>query len=86
MVAEPLGIFWDGSNIIQGATTVMTELSSIPAKDANLHQQIQLIFMWIRNKLTSTSTVQAIHNDAGTSIGTNTISDENGTFTKGGFS
>lgn len=86
MVAAPLGVFWDGSNIIQGATTVMTELSSIPAKDANLHQQIQLIFMWIRNKLTSTSNVQTIFNDAGTAIGTNTISDTAGKFTKEKFS
>lgn len=60
------------------------ELTSVPAKDASLHQMIQLCFLWIRNKVLTTSSTHTLRNDADNAdIGSCAIDDDETTFTKG---
>lgn len=63
----------------------VAELASIPAKNAPLHQMIQLCFLWIRNKVITTRSTHTLRNDADDAdIGSCSIDDNQTTetFTK----
>ena len=60
----------------------LTELTAVPAASAELVDAINFIFMSIRNKRVTTSTLDSIHNDAGTAIAEAVVSDSGGVFTK----
>jgi hypothetical protein len=63
------------------------ELSSVPSTTGTLRQMIQFLFQYFRNKKTVTSTVETLYKeDASTSLGTATVSDDGATFTKGEMS
>jgi len=63
----------------------LPELSGVPSATAPLSQQIQLGFMALRNKNTTSTTQNKIHNDAETPIATAPVSDNGSIFTKGEF-
>lgn len=69
------------------AAITITELASIPAASPSLIQAIALVYMAIRNKRDTDSTggTDEIHNDAGTVIGTATVSDSGTLFSKGKY-
>lgn len=67
-------------------TDTVSELSGVPAASPNLHAMIQWLYMKVRNKETSTASAATINNDAGTAVGTSTLSDDGTTFTKGEYS
>jgi hypothetical protein len=61
-----------------------TELSAIPTTTGSLRQFIQFLHAYFRNKKTVTSTTETVlKEDGSTSLGTATLSDSGGTFTKG---
>jgi len=45
-------------------TDTVAELAAVPAKDAALHAMIQFVFLWIRNKVLTTSSAHTLRNDA----------------------
>jgi hypothetical protein len=59
-----------------------TELSGIPATTSNVLDQVQFLFMALRNKIDVTATVKEVHNNAGTVIGTKTLSDDGTTYSE----
>ncbi len=63
----------------------ITELGSVPAASPTLAQALALVYMAIRNKRDTIATADEIHNDAGTIIGTASISDDTVLFTKGKY-
>jgi hypothetical protein len=67
-------------------TDTASELAAVPAASPALHTMIQWIYQKLRNKETSSATAATIANDAGTAIGTSTLSDDGTTFTKGEYS
>lgn len=73
---------------IADALTVdtLTELTSIPGASPTIGQAVMLLYMALRNQATASTTQATIKNNAGTSIGTATLSDSSGTFTKGKYS
>lgn len=60
----------------------LTELAAVPGAAPTVGQALQFLFMALRNKLTTTRSALKIHNDAGTAIGTSTLSDDDTTFTR----
>lgn len=61
----------------------MTELSAVPAVTASLRDALRWIFLQSRNKITQTSTTQALRNDADSgNVATAAISDDGTTFTR----
>lgn len=66
--------------------TSSAELAGIPAANASLQDKIELLFMALKNKFTSTASQQDIHDDAESSIGSASLSDDATTLTKGEFS
>lgn len=73
---------------IADALTVdtLTELSSIPGASPTFGQAVMLLYMALRNQATASTTQSTIKNNAGASIGTATLTDSSGTFTKGKYS
>ena len=64
----------------------MTELSAVPAVTASTLDALRWIFILARNKITQTSTAQAVRNDADSAtIATSTVSDDGTTFVRGEF-
>ncbi|MEK9207892.1 MAG: hypothetical protein AAB922_05385 [Patescibacteria group bacterium] len=60
-----------------------TELVSIPSTTGSLRQKINFIFQYFRNRKTVTATTETLFKeDAATSLGTATVSDDGTTFTK----
>lgn len=60
-----------------------TELSSPPAKDAPVAAQVQWLFQALRNGGTQTATARTTRNDAGSTTGTQAVSDDGTTLTVG---
>lgn len=68
-------------------TTTYAEPASVPAATSSLKDKLNWIFMVSRNKVTQTSTTQAIRDDGDTTdVATSTVSDDGTTFTRGEFS
>lgn len=64
--------------------SVGTELSVVPSTTGTLRRKIDFLFQYFRNKRTMTSSVETLYKeDASTSLGTSTVSDNGTTFTKG---
>lgn len=61
-------------------TDAGTELGSVPAKDAPIRQQLQMLFQALRNEVTVTGSAKTIANDAGTAIATKALSDDGTTY------
>jgi len=77
----PAGI--DGAQD-SGLDTVNTELAGVPPITASLREQIKWIFTLGRNRLTETSILQTIRNDADTGdIATRPMADDGTTFDSG---
>lgn len=67
--------------------TPSAELASIPTTTGTLRQMIQFLFQYFRNKKTVTATTETLYKeDASTSLGSATISDDGATFIKGELS
>lgn len=61
-----------------------TELSAVPTTTGSLRQFIQFLHAYFRNKKTQTSTTETLYKeDASTSLGTSTLSDNGTTASKG---
>jgi hypothetical protein len=63
-------------------TDTPAELSAIPAAAPDLHAMIQFIYMALRNKIDVTANAKEVHNNAGTVIGTKTLSDDGTTYSE----
>lgn len=64
----------------------MTELSAVPGVNASVLAALSWIFEVARNKITQTSTTQALFKDDGsTPLASSTVSDDGATFTRGKF-
>jgi hypothetical protein len=63
----------------------LAELSSIPGASPTLSQAVMLLYMALRNQATASTTQSTIKNNAGTSIGTASLTDSSGVFTKGKY-
>lgn len=64
-------------------TDTLSELSQgVPAATPTIKAALMLIYMALRNKLTTTSTELGIYNDAGTKIAKKTLSDDDTTYTE----
>lgn len=68
-------------------TSADTELSSVPTTTGTIINKIKFLFQYFRDKKTVTGTTETLYKeDASTSLGTATISDDGTTFTKGEMS
>lgn len=65
-----------------GVDTIAELTQGIPTATPTIKQALMLLYMALRNKAATTSTEQAIYNDAGTKIAKATLSDDGTTFTK----
>jgi hypothetical protein len=64
----------------------MTELTSVPGVTASVLQALTWVFELSRNKVTQTATTQIVmRDDATTTLGTSTVSDDGTTFSRGEF-
>lgn len=63
----------------------LTELDEIPGAEPTLAEAIQLVYQHLRNRRTDNGSAETIANDAGTVIGTATVSDDGTTTTRGKF-
>jgi len=61
-----------------------TELTTIPTTTGTIRQKLNFLFQYFRNKKTITTTTETLKKeDASTTLGTATVSDDGTTFTKG---
>jgi hypothetical protein len=61
-----------------------TELSSVPSTTGSIRQKLGFLFQFFRNKKTITASVETIYKeDAATTLGTASVSDDGTTFTRG---
>ena len=61
-----------------------TELSAVPSTTGSLREKLTWLFQYFRNRRTVTATTETLYKeDAATSLGTSTISDNGTTFDKG---
>lgn len=66
---------------------VMTDLAAIPGATATLKAAINLVFQFLRNQVTQTSSTTTLFKDnSSTAVGTAATSDDGTTFTKGKIS
>lgn len=65
---------------------LFTELSSIPGANPAAKEAVMLLYQALRNKRATTATTDDINNNAGTPIGSATLSDDGTTFEKGKYS
>lgn len=61
------------------------ELAAVPGASPAMKDALALLYMALRNKLTTSTTQVKIHDDAGTVVATAAISDAGGTFTRNEF-
>lgn len=61
--------------------TTSAELAGVPAANASLQDKIEFLFMALRNKNTTTASQSDIHDDAGASIASASVSDDGTTLT-----
>jgi hypothetical protein len=69
------------------STDTHSELTSLPGASPTFKQMVQFVYTILRNKLTTTSSTGTLYrNDGTTSLGTNSVSDDGTTYSKGRFS
>ncbi len=77
---------WDAeveSEVNDALNTAIAELSAgAPTATPTIRTGIMLMYMALRNKLTTTSSAKTISNDAGTTIATKALSDNGTTYTE----
>ena len=61
------------------------ELAAVPAASPTVEQALAFLFMALRNKVTTSTTQTKIHNDAGTVVGTASVSDSGSVFERGEY-
>lgn len=81
-------IFAQVNGIKYGVDTALdasnTELSAIPSTTGSLRTLLQFLFQYFRNKRTVTESTETLFKeDASTSLGTASVTDDGTTFTKG---
>lgn len=69
-------------SVIAFDNNVMGELSTIPTVAATWQEKLEFIYQYLALKRTATSTLETMHKDDGTALGTATLSDDGTTFTK----
>lgn len=84
-------IYWTGTVEEQGFYlgingSTMPELNSVPPATPTIQQALMLLYMSLRNSHSATAIQETVANDAGTTIGTASLSDNGVTTTKGKFS
>ncbi len=87
-VVGNVGITQGGADKVFGASgAAMAELGvAAPSATPSPRNAMMLVYMTLRNKLTTTATVKSIFNDAGTAITTKALSDNGVTYTEGEMS
>jgi hypothetical protein len=80
LLATPAQVNTEVVDVIR--TDTATELSAVPAASPALHTMVQLIYMGLRNKLDVTATTKEVHVDAGTVLGTKSLSDDATTYSE----
>jgi len=60
----------------------ITENTVVPAASPTLEEALSLLYMALRNKVDVTATTKEVHNDAGTVLGTKTLSDNGTTYSE----
>lgn len=85
--AITLFVFYDGTTNFRHAITIYTqeaELSSTPTINSPVSEKITAMFQYLLGKRTVTASAETMYKDDGTTpIGSNTISDDDTTVTKG---
>jgi hypothetical protein len=61
--------------------TSTTETTAIPSATSSLEDKVDYIFKYFRNKMTQTSTTQALFNDDASSYGSRSVTDDGTTTT-----
>ncbi len=69
---------------IEGATT-LSELTGVPSATPTLSEALMILYMSLRNSLSTTETLKSVTNDAGTVVMKATLSDDGTTFVKAEF-
>lgn len=87
LTAVPWNANWDAevqSEVEDALGAANTELAAVPTTTSSLRTQLQFIFQYFRNKRTATEDTETLFKeDASTSLGTATLSDDGTTRTKG---
>jgi len=87
LTAIPWNAAWDAeveSEVNDALNTAISELSqAVPTATPTLRTAIMLLYMAVRNKLTTTATELGVYNDAGTKISKKALSDDGTTYTEG---
>lgn len=60
----------------------LAELGAVPSATPSPRNALMLLFMTLRNKLTTTATAKSVFNDAGSSIASKALSDDGTTYTE----
>ncbi len=82
-VTADVGITQGAADKVFGASgAAMAELSGVPSATPSPRNALMLIFMTLRNKLTTTASAKTVFNDAGSSISSKTLSDDGTTYTE----
>jgi hypothetical protein len=82
-VTADVGITQAAADKVFGASgAAMAELSGVPSATPSPRNALMLIFMTLRNKLTTTASSKAIFNDAGSSIAAKALADDGSTYTE----
>lgn len=68
--------------VFGGSGAALAELTGVPSATPTPRNALMLIFMALRNKLTTTSSAKTIFNDAGSSIASKALSDDGTTYTE----
>jgi hypothetical protein len=79
-------LHWDGAAVIPRLPPGLAELSAVPPAAPTIAQALMFLYMALRNGMTVTAAQQKITNDAGSTIGTSSLTDDGVTFSRGKFS
>lgn len=82
-VIADCGITQAGADKVFGASgAAMSELTGVPSATPSPRNALMLLFMAMRNKLTTTSSAKTLFNDAGSSITSKSLTDDGTTYTE----
>lgn len=82
-VVADVGITQAGADKVFGASgAAMAELGAVPSATPSPRNAMMLLFMALRNKLTTTASEKKVYNDAGSAIGTKALTDDGTTYTE----
>ncbi len=82
-VVADVGITQAAADKVFGASgAAMAELTGVPSATPSPRNAMMLLFMTLRNKLTTTASLKSIYNSAGSGITTKVLSDDGTTYTE----